>query len=98
MTRVLPLPAPARINTGPSLVSTASRCCGFSWSRNDKTEVAPEVDLSILQDNLDVKGCLTSGRCCRSPPERSRRDVGRAKLDTQFPAQANDSPAFYPRS
>src|SRR5712691_5687630 len=42
MTRVLPLPAPARISTGPLVVSTASRCCGFSWSRKDNAEVAPE--------------------------------------------------------
>src|SRR5271169_2918349 len=46
MTRVLPLPAPARISTGPSVVSTASRCCGFSWSRKDNAEVAPE---SLIQ-------------------------------------------------
>src|SRR5580704_9953617 len=36
MTRVFPLPAPARISTGPSVVSTASRCCGLSWSKKDK--------------------------------------------------------------
>src|SRR5271156_1764472 len=36
MTRVFPLPAPARMSTGPSVVSTASRCCGFNSSRNDK--------------------------------------------------------------
>src|SRR5208282_2453986 len=35
MTRVFPLPAPARMSTGPSVVSTASRCCGFNSSRND---------------------------------------------------------------
>src|SRR5204862_4121286 len=29
MTRVLPLPAPARMRTGPSVARTASRCCGF---------------------------------------------------------------------
>src|SRR5579862_9391263 len=51
MTRVFPLPAPARINTGPSVVSTASRCCGFSWSRNDNEEIAPELAISILQGN-----------------------------------------------
>src|SRR5579872_7004235 len=33
MTRVLPDPAPARINTAPSTASTASRCWGFSLSR-----------------------------------------------------------------
>src|SRR5208282_620888 len=41
MTRVFPLPAPARISTGPSVVLTASRCCGFSSSRNDKREWLP---------------------------------------------------------
>src|SRR6185437_8168286 len=41
ITRVLPLPAPARINTGPSTVSTASRCCGFSCERNVR-RTAPE--------------------------------------------------------
>src|SRR4051812_28412896 len=33
MTRVLPVPAPARIKTGPLIVSTASLCCGFSELR-----------------------------------------------------------------
>jgi hypothetical protein len=32
-TRVLPVPAPARTSTGPSVVSTASRCSGFRPSR-----------------------------------------------------------------
>ncbi len=35
MTRVLPVPAPARIKTGPLMVSTASRCCGFSLLRSN---------------------------------------------------------------
>src|SRR5271165_2353818 len=38
MTRVFPLPAPARMSTGPSTVSTASRCCGFNCERKDKVE------------------------------------------------------------
>src|SRR5689334_866220 len=29
MTRVLPLPAPARMSTGPSVACTASSCCGL---------------------------------------------------------------------
>jgi hypothetical protein len=32
-TRVLPVPAPASTRTGPSVVSTASRCSGFRPSR-----------------------------------------------------------------
>src|SRR6185503_10481736 len=35
MTRVLPVPAPARIKTGPSRVCTARRCCGFNESTFD---------------------------------------------------------------
>src|ERR1700690_4239586 len=38
MTAVSPLPAPARMSTGPPVVSTASRCCGLSWERKDKVE------------------------------------------------------------
>src|SRR2546425_10305676 len=33
MTRVLPLPAPARMRSGPSVWATASRCWGFNPSR-----------------------------------------------------------------
>ena len=32
-TRVLPVPAPARTRSGPSTVSTASRCSGLSLAR-----------------------------------------------------------------
>src|SRR5271166_1095271 len=39
MTRVLPLPAPASISTGPLTVSTASRCWGFNCERIDKSSV-----------------------------------------------------------
>ena len=38
MTRVFPEPAPARISTGPSRWSTASRCSGFSLSRKSMGE------------------------------------------------------------
>src|SRR5579863_5933397 len=38
ITRVLPLPAPARIRTGPSVVSTASRCWGLRPERKSTTE------------------------------------------------------------
>jgi hypothetical protein len=33
MTRVLPVPAPAKIKTGPSVVSTAWRCAGFKVAK-----------------------------------------------------------------
>src|SRR5208282_6594246 len=49
MTRVFPLPAPARISSGPLVVSTASRCCGLSWSRKDNAEVAPELMIEFYK-------------------------------------------------
>ena len=33
MTRVLPVPAPARTRSGPSVVEAASRCAGLSEAR-----------------------------------------------------------------
>ena len=35
ITRVLPVPAPARIKTGPRMVSTAWRCCGLRELRSN---------------------------------------------------------------
>lgn len=42
MTRVLPDPAPARMRTGPSVVSTAARCSGFSLSKRCRKMSRPE--------------------------------------------------------
>src|ERR1700733_14854149 len=50
ITRVFPLPAPAKIRIGPSVVSTASRCCGFNWSTNDKREWLRSSVKRILQE------------------------------------------------
>src|SRR5436305_832415 len=49
ITRVLPLPAPARINTGPSTASAASRCCGLSLSRRSTNSafIAGKLGLAI---------------------------------------------------
>src|SRR5215467_7990444 len=43
MTRVLPDPAPARISSGPTVWSTASRCSGLSLSRKVMEERAYSV-------------------------------------------------------
>ena len=45
-TVVLPLPAPAKISKGPSVVVTASACCGFSPVRIDSivTESHPFIN------------------------------------------------------
>src|SRR5947209_10139047 len=39
ITRVLPEPAPAKINSGPSPIVTASRCCGLSCERNSVIKI-----------------------------------------------------------
>ncbi len=57
MTRVLPLPAPARMSTGPSVVSTASRCCGLSWSRKDKCGTAPSSLIEFYRGSTIREGC-----------------------------------------
>src|SRR5665213_975471 len=41
MTRVLPEPAPASNNTGPSTATMPSRCCGFMFARRSSTRVTP---------------------------------------------------------
>src|SRR6266567_8852804 len=60
MTRVLPLPAPARMSTGPSVVPTASRCCGLSWERKDKDGNGSGVSLIGFYRNYSATFGLTS--------------------------------------
>src|SRR5271167_1147324 len=48
MARVLPVPAPARIRTGPSMVSAARRCSGFNSLRKVSIEPFQEIILEIL--------------------------------------------------
>jgi hypothetical protein len=54
MTRVLPVPAPAKMSTGPLTVSAAWRCCGlsafkfnmraeFSWPQSEGKHAAEDV-------------------------------------------------------
>src|SRR5664280_1277157 len=50
MTRVLPVPAPARINTGPFNVSTAWRCWGLSEFRFN---TRAEFNFRSAQCNVD---------------------------------------------
>ena len=63
MTRVLPLPAPARMSTGPSVVSTAARCCGLSLSRKDKCGTGSEFTAWILQGIDDSRIHTPRGLC-----------------------------------
>src|ERR1035438_614293 len=96
MTRVLPLPAPARISTGPSVVSTASRCCGFSWSRKDNAEVAPE---SLIQFYRGI----AAGGIARAdfPIWRIQNETptrGNALAGCEFWPQGARAFAFFPRS
>src|SRR5271154_3812019 len=70
MTRVFPDPAPARISTGPSTASTASRCCGFSLSSNCCKENFRRFLMSLVREELDsVSSVIAVGRRKRSPEE-----------------------------
>src|SRR5262249_48625948 len=63
ITRVLPLPAPARINTGPSVAYTASSCCGLRsfakskllFYRNALRQISRLIDIAAAT-NCNVVG------------------------------------------
>ena len=48
-TRVLPEPAPATTSSGPSVQSTASRCCGLSVSSERAAAISRHPDLRRLK-------------------------------------------------
>src|SRR4051812_26099823 len=50
MTRVLPVPAPARINTGPSVVWTAARCGGLSADKFSTTADFRDAPQTLLEN------------------------------------------------
>src|SRR4051794_36390542 len=52
MTRVFPLPAPASSSKGPSVWSTASRCCGFKPARKSMTSGRGERFQNTIQTGL----------------------------------------------
>src|SRR5579859_6586145 len=57
ITRVLPLPAPASSNTGPSTASTPSRCCGFNFSSRWSTFVSfRQSKIETTKDTKEHKG------------------------------------------
>src|SRR6185436_19030741 len=56
MTRVLPLPAPARMRTGPSVASTASRCCGLSPARSLESSDTISINRATASRLAVVRG------------------------------------------
>ena len=81
MTRVLPEPAPARISTGPSRWSTASRCSGFSFSRKSMGGVHYSVVgplwLEVRTDaDADSRGLAGVGIGVRDGQGLGTRDFG----------------------
>src|SRR5579864_4784789 len=73
MTRVFPLPAPARISTGPSVVSTASRCWGLSWSKKDNgPDASSKLRISIVDFGWQIGDY---GRTANSSLQQSRLHI-----------------------
>src|SRR5436309_6177603 len=62
MTRVFPVPAPARINTGPCSVSAARRCCGLSELRFNIGEVYGAEKIFQQEQRRVVKNYFANGR------------------------------------
>src|SRR5947207_13798889 len=63
MTRVLPLPAPARMSTGPSVASTSLSCCGLrsfaksiqrAFYRNALCQIARLIDIASAADRAVI--------------------------------------------
>src|SRR6266508_1229670 len=78
MTRVLPVPAPARMQTGPAVSSTASRWAGFrSWVRNLGCTAAHSATLPRRSGR---RVHSTSGRLNRQPT-RTRADRAEEAAD-----------------
>src|SRR6267143_2506879 len=66
MARVLPVPAPARISRGPSVVSTASRCSGFNSSRRDSicpVRLEKVCTRQVSRRRGCAQTCLCSVKC-----------------------------------
>src|SRR5262245_44248004 len=55
ITRVLPEPAPARINNGPSTCATASRCAGFN---DESAFMEIRKDAERRQQNITCRICV----------------------------------------
>src|SRR5216683_4280364 len=79
MTRVLPLPAPARMSTGPSVVSTASRCCGLSGSRKDNAEVAPELMIQFYR-GIETDGSFPLSEQHKCECDHVRECCGKSRI------------------
>src|SRR4029077_15124445 len=66
MARVLPVPAPARMSNGPSVVSAARRCSGFKDSR--------KFCMNVSEKNCDMTMLADGERACKF-----RQKLGLAK-------------------
>src|SRR5438067_2012596 len=82
-TRVLPLPAPAKINSGPSACSAASRCCGLR-RRSSSSRWACEISGT-------VKGSEFIGHVLTLPGMGSDPELSRDRLLYQVAAELTSS-------
>src|SRR6266498_4119136 len=73
MTRVLPLPAPARTSTGPFVVVTASRCGGLSGARI-ASAVTAERSMGSYDTTAEGPSQETPPSPLSSPPTGERKN------------------------
>jgi hypothetical protein len=69
----LPAARPSQNQHRPSVVSTASRCCGFNSSRNDKREWLRNALRWILQEAAIIKNCAHEKEHTSSRGREKRR-------------------------
>ena len=99
MTRVLPLPAPARISTGPSTASTASRWLGLSPARTCETSFTA-ASSATTRPSRTWRGCAAGRRRARRARPRGRRAAAaaaRSGTATTAPAPRGTSITQSPR-
>src|SRR5438132_7248277 len=104
-TRVLPLPAPAKMSSGPSGASTASRCCAFSPSSNvvAASGMAAARLPGFAEDRANLGGPVRVGMAIRqqvvawgAPPGALHVvevDVGDEQLNLVLAGRAGHRPA-----
>src|SRR5262245_65921319 len=73
MTRVFPLPAPARTSTGPWVDVTASRCASLSGARM-ASRTAAGTNMGANDNTAPAGGPRTRRRPTGSGAERDRRE------------------------
>src|SRR3954467_799354 len=93
MVRVLPVPAPARMQTGPDTACAAVRC---SSSRPASTASAPDT-VCVLPPTCDIPTAPSVMRTAPDPPSLRRQLREASPGMSAFPSWTRSGPGLDPR-